>query len=329
MMKKYLSLLLAALLTLSLAACGSGETAPEPSALPESAPTQAVYTPTAQWMLSQVPQPGFGSVGGEWLVLALARSEYPVSPELLESYFEDVASHTAQCGGVLHPKKYTEYSRVILAVTAIGKDPTDVGGFNLLEPLANFEQTAFQGINGVAFALLALDCGSYDIPENTAGTTQATREIYVDFLLNAESGEGGWSLSGGQAEPDVTAMVLQALSGYVSRPDVAAAVDRALGVLSAMQNENGGFTAYNTESSEAISQVIVALAQLGVGLEDERFVKNGHTLVDSLLRFRLPDGSFCHVLEGETDMLSTQQALYALVAAHRLEQGLPALYDMK
>ena len=64
----------------------------------------------------------------------------------------------------------------------MGRDATDVGGFNLLTPLADFDQTVFQGINGPIFALLALDSGAYDIPENTAGTTQATRDRYVGNL---------------------------------------------------------------------------------------------------------------------------------------------------
>ena len=183
-----------------------------------------------------------------------------------------MAAYTAEHGGVLHAKKYTEYSRVILAWTALGKDATDVGGFNLLVPLADFDQTVFQGINGPIFALLALDSGAYDIPENTAGTTQATRDGYVDYILNAELPGGGWSFAGGDAETDITAMALQALAKYRDRQDVADAVERGLTVLSQQQEENGGFVAYDSESSESIAQVIVALTELDVSLTDSRFV---------------------------------------------------------
>ena len=132
------------------------------------------------------PQPTYGSVGGEWAVFGLARSGVAVPKEYFEVYGENVAAYTAEHGGVLHAKKVHGYSRVILAWTALGKDTADVGGFNLLVPLADFDQTVFQGINGPIFALLALDSGAYDIPENTAGTTQATRDGYVDYILNAE-----------------------------------------------------------------------------------------------------------------------------------------------
>ena len=100
-------------------------------------------------------------------------------------YGERVAAYTAEQGGILHNRKYTEYSRVILAWTAIGRDASDVGGFNLLTPLADFEQTVFQGINGPIFALLALDSGNYEIPENIATSNQATRDMYVkSFVQN-------------------------------------------------------------------------------------------------------------------------------------------------
>ena len=112
---------------------------------------------TGEFLHSSVADPSFGSVGGEWLIMGLARSGLEISDEYYEIYFQNLCAYTAQQGGVLHAKKYTEYSRVILAVTAIGRDPADVGGFNMLVPLADFEQTVFQGINGPVFALLALE----------------------------------------------------------------------------------------------------------------------------------------------------------------------------
>ncbi len=77
-------------------------------------------------------------------------------------------------------KKYTEYSRVIIALTSIGKDPKNVGGYNLLLPLGDFEKTTWQGINGAIWALIALDCGQYDMPYNADAQIHATREMYVE-----------------------------------------------------------------------------------------------------------------------------------------------------
>lgn len=329
-MKRIVSLLLVIAMLFAFAGC-SGEKEEQLAVVTET-PAQAEENgllKIAKWMQSEIPEPGFGSVGGEWLALGLARSELEGMEEYLLGYGERVAAYTAEQGGILHNRKYTEYSRVILAWTAIGRDASDVGGFNLLTPLADFEQTVFQGINGPIFALLALDSGNYEIPENIATSNQATRDMYVDYIVNAESPDGGWSMAGGPAEIDITAMALQALAKYRDRPDVAAAVERGLGLLSQQQNVNGGFTEHNTESSEAVSQTIVALTELGISLEDSRFVKNGNTLKDALLRFQLEDGSFTHLMDGDTDLLATEQAFYALVAIDRMEQGKSSLYSMK
>ena len=320
-MKKVLSCILALAVLFSMTACGRKT---------EVNLTDAISA-TGQLLMDSVAEPTFGSVGGEWLVMGLARSGLEINNEYFESYFQNLSAYTAQQGGVLHDRKYTEYSRVILAVTAIGKESADVGGFNMLLPLADFEQTCFQGINGPIFALLALDCGDYEIPENTADSTQATRDLYVDYIINAQLPEGGWSLMGGEAEIDLTAMALQALAKYQDRKDVAEAVEKGIAILSDRQNENGGYQFNENEqaSCESVAQVIVALAELGISLDDSQFVKNGKTLLDGLMQFRQADGGFSHLVDGETDLLATEQAFYAMVAVDRVEKGEASLYRMK
>ena len=332
-MKRLLSWILVLTLLFSLTACSKKEQDGNQTVSIEQQKEVLADTidKTGEFLHSSVEDPTFGSVGGEWLIMGLARSGLEISDEYYEIYFQNLCAYTAQQGGVLHAKKYTEYSRVILAVTAIGRDPADVGGFNMLQPLADFEQTVFQGINGPIFALLALDCGNYEIPENTVGSTQATRDLYADYIINAQLENGGWSLMGGEAEIDVTAMALQALAKYQDRKDVAEAVEKGLAVLSERQNDQGGYqyNAAESVSSESVSQVIVALAELGIALDDSRFVKNGNTLLDALMQFQQEDGGFAHLMDGETDLLATEQAFYALVAANRVAQGESSLYLMK
>ena len=293
-MKRLLSWILILTVLLSLTACGKKDSKTDKgvSLKQQQKILEETVTITGEFLHGSVAAPTFGSVGGEWLILGLARSGIEISDEYFETYFQNLSVYTAQPGGVLHAKKYTEYSRVVLAVTAIGKDPTDVGGFNMLLPLADFEQTVFQGINGPIFALLALDSGNYEIPENTVGSTQATRDMYVDYILNAQLPEGGWSLMGGEPEIDLTAMALQALAKYQDRKDVAEAVEKGIAILSDRQNENGGyqFSAAEQASCESVAQVIVALAELGISLDDSRFVKNGKTLLDGILQFQQTDG---------------------------------------
>ena len=312
---KLLCILLLLSLLLSLTACGKPETQLEK---------------TAGYLQAQIAEPGTGSVGGDWLIFGLARSGVKVPQKYFDAYYENVEAAVREKNGVLSDRKYTEYSRTVLALTAIGKNPADVAGFDLLKPLADFEQVTRQGSNGTIFALLALDSGNYEMPENPDAAVQATRQMYVDELLARALPDGGWTLTGGEPDVDITAMTLQALAKYRDQADVTAAVERGLAVLSSLQEPDGGYVSWGSSNSESVAQVIVALTELGVPLDDERFTKNGITVEDALLRFAQENGAFVHVRDGSggDDGMATEQAFYALAAIHRAETGETTLYDM-
>ncbi|MEG1661525.1 MAG: hypothetical protein RR332_03325, partial [Clostridiales bacterium] len=88
--------------------------------------TATALKDTAAYVYQATPAPQVGSIGGEWAVLGLARSGYAVPASYYETYYAAVEKQVQDCQGVLDKRKYTEYSRVILALTAIGKDPTKV-----------------------------------------------------------------------------------------------------------------------------------------------------------------------------------------------------------
>lgn len=127
---------------------------------------------TAAFLLKTVKKPTVSAVGGEWTIIGLARSDYNVPQSYYDGYYQTVEQTVKSLEGKLHDKEYTDYSRVVIALTAIGKDPSNVGGYNLLTPLGDFEKTIWQGINGPIFALLALDSGNYEIPQNPEAKTQ-------------------------------------------------------------------------------------------------------------------------------------------------------------
>lgn len=312
-LKRLSAVLLLLAMLVSLAACGKEETPIEK---------------TARYLQAQIPEPTCAAVGGDWLVFGLARSGLKAPQKYFDTYYKNVEDYIVSVDGVLSRKKNTEYSRVILALTAIGKNPADAAGFNLLLPLGDFDETVRQGVNGVIFALLALDSGGYEIPEAPEAETQATRELYVGELLRREIPDGGWALTGGTPDADMTAMALQALAKYRDRQDVEDAVQRGLAALSALQEPNGAYLSWDEENSESVCQVIVALTELGISLDDERFVKNGQTLPQVLERFACEDGSYRHSLNGNSDEMATEQAFYALAAIHRAETGKTTLYDM-
>jgi len=311
-----LLLALSLLLSLSVSALGAGGAA------------TPLLEDTAAYLQKTVSAPGLGSVGGEWAVLGLARSGCAVPQRYFDTYYANLETAVRQAGGVLHKRKYTEYSRVVLALTALGKDPRDVAGYDLLQPLGDFDQTVWQGLNGAIYALLALDSGAYAVPETASGA-QASRQAYVDHILSRELAGGGWALSGTAADADLTAMALQALAPYRDQAAVAAAAERALTFLSTAQQPDGGFLTVGADTCESAAQVLVALAALGIAPEDSRFVKNGLTALDHLLSFAVPGGGFAHLPgDAAADGMATEQAFCALAAVERLRQGETALYDM-
>lgn len=308
------------------------------AAAPGTERLDSVIADTAEYIYKTVKNPQVGSIGGEWAVLGLARSGYEVPTEYYQKYYRTVEEYVKACNGVLHDKKYTEYSRLIVALTSIGKDPSNVAGYNLLTPLGDYEKTIWQGLNGPIWALIALDSGGYEMPQNPDADIQATREMYIQRILSCQLSDGGWSLFGGttaasktkgESDPDITGMALQALAKYQDRDDVSAATQKAVLCMSEKQSEDGGFASWGTANSESCVQILVALCELGIELDDPRFVKNGNTVLDNLFTYYNENNGFQHTYEGNgSNLMATEQGFYALVAARRARDGKTSLYRM-
>ncbi len=161
-------------------------------------------------------------------------------------------------------------------------------------------------------------------------TVWLTREKLIQVILDAQLNDGGWTLSGNDADPDMTAMAIQALAPYYKTNEtVKAAVDKALEALSTLQRNDGGFGSWGTINSESCAQVIVALTALGIDpTADSRFVKNGHTVLDALAGFYVTGGGFRHTAGGERNGMATEQGYYALAAYYRFANAQTRLYDM-
>ncbi len=263
--------------------------------------------------------------------------------------------------GILHSAKATEWHRAVVAIAALGGNPADFGIYNnsqinlIADGSYNCALKAgpgTQGINGWIWGLIALDTGVYEVPSDA----KYTRETFITEILKMQLTDGvngneygGWVLGGygSSSDVDITAMAIQALAPYYnddtvytytntnSKKEVSKTVrqcvDEALDCLGSMMSSSGGFSSWDTNNVESISQVVVALCSLGINpAEDTRFLtESGDTLLDSILQFRLSDGGFCHVLSGGWNSMANDQATYALVAYWRLENGMRALYDMR
>ena len=289
-----------------------------------------MYNNTGAWLYNTVTDPIVGSVGGEWTILGLARSEYAVSDLYYTKYYSNVVIELEESGGVLSETKYTEYSRLIIALTSIGENVTDVSGYNLLEYLSNYDNIIKQGLNGPIFALIALDTAPYEIPKIKGVGTQTTRDNLIGYILNEQLPDGGWAYSGDKADVDMTAMVLQALARYYdTNTDVKIAVDKALDVLSGMQKEDGGFLSWGSDNLESNAQVLTALCALGINpATDERFTKDGNTVLTAMSDYYVAGGGFGHADASIQDLMATDQGYYALTAYSRLIENKTSLYDM-
>ena len=293
---------------------------------------KAIYEATAKY-INGLGTPVVGSTGGEWMVIALTRSGYACP----EGYYENVVEfvkNNINDKEQLHRTKSTENSRIILALTAAGYDVTDVDGHNLLMGLTDMNYVKKQGINGPIWALIAFDSYQYDIPQTSSGATrdtiQVTRENLISYILERQLADGGWALSGTVADTDITGMAIQALAPYYNaNNNVKEALDKAITCLSNKQLDNGGFGSVDGSSSESCAQVVVALTALGINPEtDERFIKNGVSVMDAMCLFALDKGGFEHIPGNGINGMATEQAQYALASYFRFLDGKTALYDM-
>lgn len=293
------------------------------------------YEATGAYLAGMAAENGVSvaSVGGDWIIFGLARAGYDVPDTLYKEYYDNVEKYVSENindNEQLHSSRSTDNSRVILALTAIGRDVTDVAGHNLLIGISDMAYIQRQGINGVMYALIAFDSGNYQIPKVFDGGDQVTREKLIDCILDAQLDDGGWSLAGTTADIDMTAIAIQSLAPYYdSDAKVKTAVDKALELLSERQSDNGGYGSFESANIESCAQVLTALSAIGIDPKsDSRFVKNGNTVLDAVIGYYLEGGGFEHVAGHGIDQLATEQAYYAMTAYFRMISGKTSLYDM-
>lgn len=295
------------------------------------------YAGAKAYIQSAVSAPVVSYLFGEWAVLGLARAKVPLSEAYIAAYYEKVVAYVQKnmgADGVLvDPESrnptVTDNERIILALTAIGKDPANVGGENLLKALQDKDimkvtDTSNTDINGLVMGLLALNSRNYT--SDTSWLVQA--------VLEQQNEDGSWSASADTkpvGDMDMTAMALQALAPYYKdggNETVNTAVERALNWLSGKYRS--GY-----DSSESCAQVVIALSALNLDANtDARFTKTveGKTLsvLGNLMQYRVAEnGGFKHQFADKAvNEMATEQALCAMAAYARFTEKANALYDM-
>lgn len=315
-------------------------------------------------LMSEVFLDSVGSTAGDWAAIGIGRSGYADDYNAYLAVTAAYISKSYQENGYLDRTKATEWQRIGLAVLSAGGDPVSIGEDQEGNPVDLVEDGSYnrgkvmslgiQGTNGLIFGLLLMDSMRYDIPADAADT----REGVLEKILSSQIKDGGFNLTSidPQSDVDMTAMALQALAPYYNSEktyryvqqgtkqdqvkSVRQVVDEALQFLSSSQQESGGFTSWGSENSESCSQVLIALTSLGIDPgNDQRFIKNGNTVIDGLMQYHMEEGGFIHSKEydeenpnadpDKSNTMASDQALCALTALCRYYGGMRNLYDFR
>lgn len=334
-MKRILALLCAALSIAILLSCTVSAASQDPRNTVVNAADglkQMLGMRRGESLLTGGKAPQAGEALGEWTAMSLALIG---EPEEYEAYLSSLESYVTQCyaeKGMLDAVRATEYHRISLTVLALGGDPTSFGShpdgtpINLIADgiydfLGNKLDT--QGLNADIYALIALHASGVSVPEGS----RYTEESVLQTILDSQTADGGFSLAGGDADVDITAMAIQALAPY---KDGAAgtAIDAALSYLRRNQEPDGGFSNGGKPACESTAQVIMALCALGLDPDGEKLKKPMGTPLSALFAYLHEDGMFSHRLDGGVDEMATYQAMFALAAAYRLRENGARTWDL-
>lgn len=246
-----------------------------------------------------------GSSISDWYAISLSRYKYNID-------FSKCVNSLDKYTNSAENLRATDMQRIAIAYTAMGSK-------------SDYIKTALNssigklGIMSYAYGLIMLDCGAY--------YGNMTRDEIINKILSMQFSDGGWGLMQ-NSDVDVTAMTIQALARYYKHSDVKNAIDKALDYLSKRQQTDGDFKSYGTPNAESTAQVLLALSTMKINCNtDSRFIKNGNTVYDGLLKYHNSDGSFSHTYGGNSNQLATVQALYATISLWRFENGKTAFFE--
>lgn len=250
---------------------------------------------------------------GEWDAVALRQAGKSIPAGYLQNTLKTISEKKG------HFVKITDPERYILGILAAGGNPLNANSYNLVETIYNGNVTK-QGLNGAAYALIALDSAQFNIPE----TAKWTKDKLVALLGSKQNPDGGWALDGSTqaSDIDLTAMVLTALAPYKDQSGIKEKIDKAVSYLSSQ------YTLSKFNNSSTTAQAVIALSALGIDANGSLFEKNNSSLLKYLLSFQNTDGGFDWQGGDKSDSFSTSQPFEALVAYQLRLNGKGFLYHL-
>lgn len=280
-----------------------------PAEISEQTAKAAAFAKVSDWALD------------DWSIFALARSGESGCETLFENYcektldlLEDPSANLA-CG---------DYIKMALALTAIGVDPQNAGGHNLLALIDAFDRQQYLELSTTSLAYALVLMTRY--PDAFTGTI---REETIQQILAARQADHSFSyLAGVEAsDPDSTA---QAIQGLMLLGDAyAAEIQAAADWLKGQMDENGAILNWGSANPASTAQALVAFSQMGEEPENAQ----GETLYNGMMDFALADGSFQDVnwqTGGlEYNAYASGQCFQGLVAYQRMATRQAPLLDVR
>lgn len=259
-----------------------------------------------QEYFDQVVVAGAGA-GSEWLVLSM--KGYGVNVD----YRKYIEAAKAKLAATKHPAP-TDYERIGLAFACLDAEEAWIK-----EVLP--QQYNKRGIMSLIYGLiLAESRRDYFDDDFCIGI--------ADEIIAKQLSDGGFALTAGSADTDVTAMAIWALAPYYSiySEELDAAIDR----LSGLQSSDGSYSSMGQKNAESTAAVLVALCAMDIDYKtDKRFIKNGNNVVDAIKRFECADGGYSHLGDGKVNSLATLQVLQAYTCQYLYEKEGRFLFEFE
>lgn len=255
--------------------------------------------------------PGVEDSSGLYTVFSLARAGFKA-----DKFYDSVyAKVKAQLGAIKTStgkfyddtnKKYVSqesilkdgaasqtYAKIALCVTALGKDASNVNGFNLIEKLTDkgvYEASSIYSRETTI--LMAIDSKNYELP---TGDNYLTRAELVNKTAADTNNQIATSIDWNSIDSAV--MQIQPLCAYqtkdvdgVDKSAVKKACDKVLNFMYNKQGADGTYgDSYSASNVWTTAQVMITAGLFGIDAATEEngtdFIKNGVTLYDDAFAF--------------------------------------------
>lgn len=165
----------------------------------------------------------------------------------------------------------TDWENRILAIVAIGEDPTNFGEVNYVQKLEAFYNNNQIGdacsLNDDVFGLLAL------VAAGNSSTTQIKQDTLNFLIQKQDSSDGGFGFSAPgcswySTSADMTGAAIQALQATkdngLTNSDLDDSITKAKNYLLANQNPDGGFGYFGSSDPDTTGWVLMAFNILGL-----------------------------------------------------------------